>query len=64
MWPDPTLSSFYLAPTHNIHFHTYPPDFCSSIAMSCPIVCDLMDYSMPGFPVLHYLLEFAQTHVH
>ena len=19
---------------------------------------------MPGFPVLHYLLEFAQTHVH
>ena len=24
----------------------------------------LMDCSMPGFPVLHYLLEFAQTHVH
>ena len=23
-----------------------------------------MDYNMPGFPVLHYLLEFAQTHVH
>ena len=23
-----------------------------------------MDYSTPGFPVLHYLLEFAQTHVH
>ena len=23
-----------------------------------------MDRSMPGFPVLHYLLEFAQTHVH
>ena len=23
-----------------------------------------MDCSMPGFPVLHYLLEFAQTHVH
>ena len=23
-----------------------------------------MDYSMPGFPVLHYLLEFAQTHGH
>ena len=22
-----------------------------------------MDCSMPGFPVLHYLLEFAQTHV-
>ena len=24
---------------------------------------DPMDYSMPGFSVLHYLLEFAQTHV-
>ena len=23
-----------------------------------------MDCSMPGFPVLHYLLEFIQTHVH
>ena len=23
-----------------------------------------MDYSTPGFPVLHYFLEFAQTHVH
>ena len=23
-----------------------------------------MDYSTPGFPVLHYLPEFAQTNVH
>ena len=23
-----------------------------------------MDFSMPGFPVLHYLPELAQTHVH
>ena len=23
-----------------------------------------MDCSIPGFPVLHYFLEFAQTHVH
>ena len=27
-------------------------------------LCDPMDCSMPGFPVLHCLLEFAQTHVH
>ena len=27
-------------------------------------LCDPMDGSMPGFPVLHYLLEFAQIHVH
>ena len=30
----------------------------------CPIPCDPMDCSTPGFPVLHYLPEFAQTHVH
>ena len=27
-------------------------------------LCDPMDCSMPGFPVLHCLLEFAQIHVH
>ena len=26
--------------------------------------CDPMDYSIPGFPVHHQLLEFSQTHVH
>ena len=35
-----------------------------SHAMSCPTPCDPMDCSMPGFPILHYLPEFAQTHVH
>ena len=29
----------------------------------CPALCDPMDCSTPGFPVLHYLLVFAQTHV-
>ena len=27
-------------------------------------LCDPMDCSTPGFPVLHYLPEFAQTRVH
>ena len=35
-----------------------------SVAKSCLILCDPMDCRMPGFPVLHYLPEFAQTHVH
>ena len=35
-----------------------------SITKSCPTLYNPMDYSTPGFPVLHYLLEFAQTHVH
>ena len=33
-------------------------------AKSCLILCDPMDCNMPGFPVLHYLPEFAQTHDH
>ena len=36
----------------------------SSVSQSCPILCDPMDYSTPGFPVLHQLPEFAQTPVH
>ena len=39
------------------------PQF-SSIAQSCPTFCNSMDYSTPGFPVHHQLLELAQTHVH
>ena len=37
--------------------------YCS-VAQSCSTLCDSMDGSMPGFHVLHYLPEFAQTHVH
>ena len=37
---------------------------CSSVAQSCPALCDPMDYSTPGCPVLHHLPEFAQVHVH
>ena len=37
--------------------------YCS-FAWLCPILCNPMDYSTPAFPVLHYLLEFAQIHVH
>ena len=36
----------------------------SSVAQSCWTLCDLMDCSMPGFPVHHQLPELAQTHVH
>jgi len=37
--------------------------FCS-VTNLCPTVWNPMDCSTLGFPVLHYLLEFAQTHVH
>ena len=35
-----------------------------SITKLCPTVCNPLDCSTPGFPVLHCLLEFVQTHVH
>ena len=36
-------------------------DFIQPLSLT---LCDPMDCSMPGFPVLYYLPEFAQTHVH
>ena len=38
--------------------------YCCSVTKSCPTLCNPMDYSMAGSPVLHHLLEFAQIHVH
>ena len=45
----------------SLPFHEHD---CCSVAQSCPTLCNSMDCSTPGFPVFHYLLEFAQTHVH
>ena len=47
----------------NIHWHLS----CSVVIaqlLSCVQLCDPLDCSTPAFPVLHYLLEFVQTHVH
>ena len=46
---------------HNL---AVPRDYCCSVSKSCPTLCDPMNCSIPGFPVLHYHQEFAQTHVH
>ena len=35
-----------------------------SVAQWCPTYCDPIDCITTGFPVLHHLLEFAQTHFH
>ena len=46
------------------HRWSQPIPHCScSVAKSCPTLCDLMDCSTSGFPVLHYLPEFAQTSI-
>ena len=54
--------------------HTYTISVCfiflkilisvSSVAQSCPTLCDRMNHSMPGFLVHHQLPESTQTHVH
>ena len=36
----------------------------SSVAQSCPTVCDTMNRSIPGLPVHHQLPEFTQIHAH
>ena len=45
-----------------------PPGFSSvqlsSVAQSCPTLCDPMDCGMPGLPVHHQLSEYTQTQVH
>ena len=47
----------------NVHFIFLT--FCYySVTKSCPTLCDPMDCSTPGFPVLLCLPEFAQVHVH
>ena len=37
---------------------------CCSVTQLCLTLCDPMDCSTPGFPVLHHLPELTQTHVH
>ena len=47
----------------NVCFTPYLALLCS-VAKSCWALCDPMDCSTPGFLVLHYRPELAETHVH
>ena len=51
-----------LAVALKVSAHCFPIYY--SAAQSCPALYNPMDCSMPGFPVFHHLLEFAQTHTH
>ena len=58
--------SAYVSQSRRCHIIRIP---CSlgSVQFSCSFVsnlCDPMDYSTPGFPVHHQLLELSQTHVY
>ena len=41
-----------------------PLVLCCVVAQLYLTLCNPMGCNMPGFPVLHRLLEFSQTHVH
>ena len=55
-----------LSPTPGVHPNPCPLSWYqfSTVAQSCPTLCDPMNCSTPGLPVHHQLLEFTQTHVH
>ena len=42
----------------------YNQNCCCSVAKLCLTRWDPVDCSIPGFPVVHRVLEFAQVHVH
>ena len=44
-------------------FKTFCHQF-SSVAQSCPTLCDHLNRSTPGLPVHHHLPQFTHTHVH
>ena len=71
-FPDPEIEPSSLVLTGRF-FTTEPPGKpCpafssvqfSSVAQSCPTLCDPMNRSTPGLSVHHQLPEFKQTHVH
>ena len=64
-WNTVVSGLFYASLENNFYFskQLFSGQF-SSVAQSCPILCDPMDCSTPGLPVFHCLLELAQTHVH
>ena len=58
-----TLTSFSYC-IHTAVYHYKKTVQFSSVAQSCPTLCDPVNRSTPGLPVHHQLPEFTQTHVH
>ena len=62
-WKSPPLSqsNWNTPPTHLVQFSSV---HFSSVAQSCPTLCNPMKHSTLGLPVHHQLPEFTQTLVH
>ena len=56
--------SWWCHPTISSSVYTLMSDQITSVAQSCPTLCDPMNCSTPGLPVHHQLPEFTQTQVH
>ena len=59
-----TFEVFFTAVSHFPGPDSVPVICCCSVTKLCSTLCDPKDCGVPGFPVLRYLLEFAQTHLH
>ena len=58
------FKEFVISSRLTAKFHGIKLYICCSVTQPCLTVCDPMDCSLPGLPVLHHLPETAQTHVH
>ena len=50
--------------TREVPSFTFDLSHHHSVAQSCSTLCNPMDSSIPGFPVLHHFKELAQMHIH
>ena len=52
---------YLLVSTWVIFFNFVSLYCCCSVPKPCPTLCNPMHFIAPDFPVLHFLLQFAQT---
>ena len=62
--PGPPVRKASRCPKDSGQPFSFAPSVSVVQSLSCVRLCDPMNSSTPGSPVLHYLPEFAQTHVH
>ena len=58
------LSLFLFFSTYIYRLKIFSSVQFSSVAQSCPTLCDPMNRSTLGLPVHNQLPEFTQTHIH
>ena len=59
-----TFTSVLISITSHMHWKVSSDSQFSSVALSCPTLCNPMDCSTPGLAIHHQLLKLTQTYVH